>query len=76
MLCNVILSFVLVFSDGHTEKRVKWVDHSTAETIVLLLNDKQWLNNVDPPSCCSKATNVTIEEVEQFDCEKGPVETA
>ncbi len=65
MLCNVILTFVLVFSDGHKEAREKHVDESTAAILVERMKDPI---SIDPPECCTKIEGIVVKKVKEFKC--------
>ena len=74
MLCNALLTFMLVYNDGHKEDRTKWMTRDVAELFVHGITDPEFLAQVDPPSCCKAVENIKITDVKPYDCVHGPKE--
>lgn len=71
MLCDVLLTFIIVFSDGHKENRIKWITRDVAEEFIKTNKDPEFLkmlqnNGVD------HAENFNIKSVPPYDCARGP----
>jgi len=47
MICDVIVSFILVFVDGHKESREKWMDHEVAQSFKQTLENPDFLKDLD-----------------------------
>lgn len=72
MLCNVILSFILVYIDGHTETRIKWMDRPTAEYFVSdIIISKEFIAVISDEGII-KIMNIKITNHATYNCEKGP----
>ena len=70
MLCDVILTFVLHFADGHTEDRLKWVDRKNATEF--MHPDPEVLRMLKESFGVVKIDNYKIQIVKPYDCSKGP----
>lgn len=70
MLCDVILYFVVVFSDGHKENRVKWVNHEVAGTLVYSMTHFEQMKELD--KTFERVEDIKLDFVAPYDCLKGP----
>lgn len=68
MLCNIILTYILLFNDGRKENHEKWVDNETAASLVELMKGNP--KDLDPD--LKAVQNIKQKEVPAFDCFKGP----
>lgn len=72
MLCDVVLYFVVVFSDGHKENRVKWTDHLSAGQLVFSMMHYDEMKSFD--KTFDRIEGALIEAVKPYDCLKGPTD--
>lgn len=74
MMCDVIVYFVVVFTDGHKEARVRWVNHKNTKTLVGQLTKPEELKKYDIN--LYNVEDIKISVVKPFDCSKGPANEA
>ncbi len=70
-MCDAILTFMLVFSDGHREPRTKYMDRATASEVVM------WTASDDGKLAMLQYDVVEVREmkvsnVKPFKCTEGP----
>jgi hypothetical protein len=68
MLCNVLLYFTIVFSDGHTEPRTKWMSRDVAEYFVKDIPNNPYIKE----DGIEEVKDFKIVDVPPYDCFKGP----
>jgi len=59
MLCNVILTYMLLFTDGHSENHTKWIDTDTIPVFKELFKGNT-VSQVDPTIKAVKNIKYTI----------------
>lgn len=73
MICNAILYFTLVFSDGHKEKREKYVDVSTAIHLIDSMQHDPKTKEELKKEGVVDTRDFRIVETDPYSCISGPV---
>jgi hypothetical protein len=70
MVCNAVLLYVLVFTDGHRENREKWTDKADAIHLVATLHSPEFYKAY-PELKAVEGIELKV-NLPPFDCNTGP----
>jgi hypothetical protein len=72
MICNVILTFLVLYSDGHKEDRTKWMSKDMAKRFVYMYKHDEQIKTSCREMGIIEVKNFKIKDVKPYDCYKGP----
>ena len=70
-MCDRLVHYTLVFTDGHREDRTKWMDHNVAKNFENSQNNPE-IKRMLQDNGITGTINWILEEVPPYDCMKGP----
>lgn len=68
MICDVILTFVLVFNNGSLAPRTKWLSRDFVSTYVKMMKNNPVLKDAG----VKEVVDIKIVDVPPYDCFEGP----
>ncbi len=70
-MCTIVLTYMLIFTDGHKEPRTKWVDAQQATEMVQQATNPEVLKELKGFGIDS-ITDLEVKEVPPYNCITGP----